>query len=61
MQVKIGDFGLAIKKRKRSRQTMCGTPNYMAPEIVTEAGHSKGSTDHSTLSSGRSRPGLGSP
>ena len=40
MQVKIGDFGLAIKKRKRSRQTMCGTPNYMAPEIVGQTGHS---------------------
>ena len=39
MQVKIGDFGLAIKKRKKMRQTMCGTPNYMAPEIVAQKGH----------------------
>ena len=39
MQVKIGDFGLAIKKRKKLRQTMCGTPNYMAPEIVSQKGH----------------------
>ena len=39
MHVKIGDFGLAIKKRKNLRQTVCGTPNYMAPEIVGQKGH----------------------
>ena len=39
MHVKIGDFGLAIKKRKKLRQTVCGTPNYMAPEIVAQKGH----------------------
>ena len=37
MEVKIGDFGLATKlefdgERKR---TICGTPNYIAPEILT--------------------------
>jgi serine/threonine protein kinase len=44
MQVKLGDFGLAAKlshdgERKR---TVCGTPNYIAPEILAggEAGHS---------------------
>ena len=36
MEVKIGDFGLATKlefdgDRKR---TICGTPNYIAPEIL---------------------------
>ena len=36
MEVKIGDFGLATKiefdgKRKR---TICGTPNYIAPEVL---------------------------
>ena len=35
MQIKIGDFGLATKldfdgERKR---TLCGTPNYIAPEV----------------------------
>lgn len=36
MELKIGDFGLATKlefdgERKR---TICGTPNYIAPEIL---------------------------
>ncbi len=43
MEVKIGDFGLATKlefdgDRKR---TICGTPNYIAPEILEgKNGHS---------------------
>jgi polo-like kinase 1 len=43
MQVKIGDFGLAAKldfegERKR---TVCGTPNYIAPEVLENSkGHS---------------------
>jgi len=43
MQVKVGDFGLAtrltaVDERKR---TMCGTPNYIAPEILEgKDGHS---------------------
>ena len=43
MEIKIGDFGLAAKleydgERKR---TICGTPNYMAPEIIDgKFGHS---------------------
>lgn len=43
MQVKLGDFGLAAKlefdgERKR---TVCGTPNYLAPEILDgKSGHS---------------------
>jgi polo-like kinase 1 len=43
MEIKIGDFGLAAKleyegERKR---TICGTPNYMAPEIInSKFGHS---------------------
>lgn len=36
MELKIGDFGLATKleyegERKR---TICGTPNYIAPEVL---------------------------
>lgn len=41
MQIKIGDLGLAtycsINDRKR---TLCGTPNYIAPEILVKKGHS---------------------
>lgn len=43
MELKIGDFGLATKlefdgERKR---TICGTPNYIAPEILeAKQGHS---------------------
>jgi len=43
MEVKVGDFGLATKlefdgERKR---TICGTPNYIAPEILEgKQGHS---------------------
>ena len=43
MEIKVGDFGLATKlefdgERKR---TVCGTPNYIAPEIL------EGTTGHS--------------
>jgi len=36
MEIKLGDFGLATKldfdgERKK---TICGTPNYIAPEIL---------------------------
>ena len=36
MQVKIGDFGLATRLQKDLdlRSSICGTPNYMAPEIL---------------------------
>ncbi|XP_071104406.1 synaptojanin-2-like [Haliotis cracherodii] len=42
MEIKIGDFGLATKvgydgERKR---TLCGTPNYIAPEVLCKKGHS---------------------
>eukprot|EP00358_Blepharisma_japonicum_P002231 CAMPEP_0202945360 /NCGR_PEP_ID=MMETSP1395-20130829/6369_1 /ASSEMBLY_ACC=CAM_ASM_000871 /TAXON_ID=5961 /ORGANISM="Blepharisma japonicum, Strain Stock R1072" /LENGTH=219 /DNA_ID=CAMNT_0049645291 /DNA_START=195 /DNA_END=851 /DNA_ORIENTATION=+ len=43
MEIKIGDFGLATKlefdgERKR---TICGTPNYIAPEVLDgKQGHS---------------------
>jgi len=42
MDVKIGDLGLATRvdydgERKR---TLCGTPNYIAPEVICKKGHS---------------------
>ena len=42
MRVKIGDFGLAtqIQFDGERKRTLCGTPNYIAPEILTKAGHS---------------------
>ncbi|KAI8430116.1 hypothetical protein MSG28_000525 [Choristoneura fumiferana] len=42
LHVKIGDFGLAsrIEYEGERKQTVCGTPNYIAPEILTRKGHS---------------------
>ncbi|XP_074659891.1 serine/threonine-protein kinase PLK1-like [Tubulanus polymorphus] len=42
LEVKIGDFGLATRvdflgERKK---TLCGTPNYIAPEVLGKKGHS---------------------
>ncbi|XP_052245171.1 serine/threonine-protein kinase PLK1-like isoform X2 [Dreissena polymorpha] len=42
MDIKVGDFGLATRvdydgERKR---TLCGTPNYIAPEVLGKKGHS---------------------
>ncbi|PAV87290.1 hypothetical protein WR25_15861 [Diploscapter pachys] len=41
MMVKIGDFGLAttVDEGERKR-TLCGTPNYIAPEVLEKRGHS---------------------
>jgi hypothetical protein len=40
MDAKIGDFGLAavVLDDKDRRQTLCGTPNYIAPEILNKSG-----------------------
>jgi len=37
----MGDFGLATKLeyQGQKRKTICGTPNYIAPEILTKKGH----------------------
>ncbi|KAF7283354.1 hypothetical protein GWI33_000864 [Rhynchophorus ferrugineus] len=42
LQVKIGDFGLAAKIEYdgERKKTLCGTPNYIAPEILNKKGHS---------------------
>ncbi|KAM3917659.1 serine/threonine-protein kinase PLK1 [Leptodactylus fuscus] len=42
MEVKIGDFGLATKVEfdGERKKTLCGTPNYIAPEVLGKKGHS---------------------
>uniref|UniRef100_A0A671LME7 Serine/threonine-protein kinase PLK n=1 Tax=Sinocyclocheilus anshuiensis TaxID=1608454 RepID=A0A671LME7_9TELE len=42
MDVKIGDFGLATKIEfdGERKKTLCGTPNYIAPEVLCKKGHS---------------------
>lgn len=43
LQVRIGDFGLAARldHKDEKKKTMCGTPNYLAPEILDGSlGHS---------------------
>lgn len=43
LNLKIGDFGLsAIIRNGEKRKTVCGTPNYIAPEVLfgKEGGHS---------------------
>ena len=47
MDIKLGDFGLAAlfvsEKDEKRRKTVCGTPNYIAPEIVdrSKRGHTQ--------------------
>ncbi|XP_076356756.1 serine/threonine-protein kinase PLK2-like [Tachypleus tridentatus] len=43
MEVKIGDFGLAshIVTEGCRKRSVCGTPNYIAPEVLSMEGHGK--------------------
>lgn len=43
MEIKVGDFGLATKLDfdGEKKRTICGTPNYIAPEVIEgKTGHS---------------------
>ena len=42
MELKVGDFGLATKLdfEGERKKTVCGTPNYIAPEVLYGTGHS---------------------
>lgn len=39
--IKITDFGFA-KKIKDKTYTLCGTPEYLAPEVIRNIGHTHG-------------------
>ncbi|CAG5122556.1 unnamed protein product [Candidula unifasciata] len=41
MHVKISDFGVSttLEDPNQKHYTMCGTPNYMSPEIITRSAH----------------------
>ncbi|KAI1900144.1 hypothetical protein AGOR_G00046990 [Albula goreensis] len=41
MELKVGDFGLAarLEPQGNRRKTICGTPNYLSPEVLNKQGH----------------------
>ena len=40
--VKMADFGFAKKlPTGQKTNTLCGTPEYLAPELVTQSGHTR--------------------
>lgn len=38
-KVKIADFGLAKKAQESQMETICGTPQYVAPEVIQVSIH----------------------
>ncbi|KAM6111402.1 LOW QUALITY PROTEIN: serine/threonine-protein kinase PLK2-like [Phoenicopterus ruber ruber] len=42
MELKLGDFGLAarLEPLEHRMRTICGTPNYLSPEVLNKQGHS---------------------
>ena len=37
MKISIGDFGFAMSLGKKQNEWRCGTPSYMAPEVISRA------------------------
>merc|ERR1719453_1081795 len=45
-QIKVADFGLArMVSEKDMMKTACGTPGYVAPEVLQNKGYSSGAVD----------------